>query len=166
MLKKLSAFAFLGTLAVLTLSAFNSVGSQPVTRFGFSLGLSEFNVSLPSNSSVSDAGTNFRIAHTWNGYFIPSMDVTGLLDLPIKSANLSATGGGVSRQYEYGPALRATGFAAVSLKSPHAPLSEIFALFPVPAKVPAKVIAQQYEYGPALRATGFAAPRPKWNSGH
>lgn len=180
MLKKLAAFVVLGTLAILTLSAFSSVGALPVTRFGFSLGLSEFKVSLPSNSVVSDAGNNFRIAHTWNGYYIPSIDVTGLLDLPKKSANLSATSGGVSRQYEYGPALRATGFASGSLKSKNAPLSEIFSLFPVPKNGIARqyeygpalratgfaVIARQYQYGPVSLATGFAAPAKKWNSGH
>ncbi len=28
---------------------------------------------------------NFRVAHMWNGIFIPSMDVTGMLVLPASS---------------------------------------------------------------------------------
>ncbi len=33
----------------------------------------------PTNYSPSSGDTNFRIAHTWNGIKIPSMDVTGSL---------------------------------------------------------------------------------------
>ena len=77
---------------------------------------------------------NFRIAHMWNGIFIPSVDVTGLLVLPASSV----AGSQGFQQYEYGPALLATGFAA-----------------PVAVKFEG---SQPYQYGPAILATGFAAP--------
>lgn len=195
MLKKLSAFAFLGVLAALTLSAFSSVGSLPVTRFGFSLGFSEFNLALPSNSAVPDGGTNFRIAHTfngyfipsvnvtsvldrlsavsgdetnfriahiWNGRFIPSVDVTGVLDNAAAALNrISPTG--VPRQYEYGPALRATGFLGIQRQYEYGPAlraTGFAAKLPQPASAPLKVIARQYQYGPFSLATGFAALAP------
>lgn len=213
MLKKLSAFAFLGVLAALTLSAFSSVGSLPVTRFGFSLGFSEFNLALPSNSAVPDGGTNFRIAHTfngyfipsvnvtsvldrlsavsgdetnfriahiWNGRFIPSVDVTGVLDNAAAALNrisptgvprqyeygpaLRATGFlGIQRQYEYGPALRATGFLGIQRQYEYGPAlraTGFAAKLPQPASAPLKVIARQYQYGPFSLATGFAALAP------
>ena len=103
---------------------------------------------------------NFRIAHMWNGIFIPSVDVTGLMVLPASPVAASE----ISQQYEYGPALLATGFAKPSLS-----LAEGFqqyeygpALlatgFAAPARVSKPEVFQQYQYGPALLATGFASP--------
>jgi len=102
---------------------------------------------------------NFRIAHMWNGIFIPSVDVTGLLVLPASSV----AGSQGFQQYEYGPALLATGFAApVAVKfegsQPYQYGPALLATgFAAPAAVKLEGF-QPYQYGPALLATGFAAP--------
>jgi len=102
---------------------------------------------------------NFRIAHMWNGIFIPSVDVTGLLVLPASSV----AGSQGFQQYEYGPALLATGFAApVAVKfegsQPYQYGPALLATgFAAPAAVKLEG-SQPYQYGPALLATGFAAP--------
>ena len=151
MLKKSSVFVFLGILAILALSAFSSAESLPVTRFGFSTGLSEFSASIPSNFAASGDETNFRIAHTWNGIFIPSLDVTGILDAPVSASGLKSPvvgSEGISRQYEYGPKLLAIGFLGVQKQYEYGPKLLATGFLGV---------QRQYEYGPALRATGFAA---------
>jgi hypothetical protein len=71
MLKKSSLIGFslmVGAMALATLAAVNPQASSP---------------------STDGTGSNFRLAHTWNGFFIPSMDLTGVLLDPV-SVNLPA----------------------------------------------------------------------------
>jgi hypothetical protein len=82
MFKKYVLVVVLGLLAVLALSAFSSVNYQPVTTLALSIEPTGSLAPRLSNLVVSTGESNFRIAHTWNGIFIPSMDVTGLLTVP------------------------------------------------------------------------------------
>ena len=85
-----------------------------------SIAVTGFRTPLMSDFVPSNGDTNFRIAHTYNGIFIPSMSVTGVIPE-------------VFRQYEYGPASLATGSAAVSVAPRMVPLSEIFSEKAVPS---------------------------------
>ena len=69
MFKKYALFGMLGAIAVLVLSAFRPLGYQPVISNAYSL-----------------ADPGFRVPHMWNGYFIPSMEVTSRLGNTVKSS--------------------------------------------------------------------------------
>jgi hypothetical protein len=71
MLKKYLLIGILVITVALVISAFTLVSIDRSRSNGLKVGQS-----MPS---VMSADTNFRIAHTWNGIFIPSMDVTGSL---------------------------------------------------------------------------------------
>jgi hypothetical protein len=174
MFKKYTLFTFLGVLAVLTLSAFGPVSFRPATGRAYSPAQVSFRNPALSNSDPSNDPTNFRIAHTWNGISIPSVNVTAALELAAFAA--SSPGDNFRIAHIWNgiriPSMDVTATLAAPGKSQSAPLSEIFALFPVPqlsgaakAVIAPRVVAQQYQYGPFSLATGFAAPR-KWNSGH
>ena len=154
MLKKYALFTFLGVVAVLTLSAFGPVSFQPVTGKAYSPAQISFRNPALSNSDPSNDPTNFRIAHTWNGIRIPSVDVTAALELPSLAASSAGDNFRVAHLWNgiRIPSMDVTASLEAPAKSQIAPLS-------------LRVVAQQYQYGPFSRATGFAAPR-KWNSGH
>ena len=124
MLKKYALIVVSGLIAILALSGFSSLGYQTAalisTRLSLSIGVTGFQTPLLSDFVPSNGDTNFRIAHTYNGIFIPSMSVTGVIPE-------------VFRQYEYGPASLATGFAAGSVAPRMVPLSEIFSEKAVPS---------------------------------
>jgi hypothetical protein len=115
-----------------------------MSDLGSSIALTGFRTPAMSDFVASSDASNFRIAHTWNGIYVPSMDVTGQLKSisqqyqygPAKSATGSL---GVAQQYQYGPASLATGFAAVSGTARLVPLAELYSLKAVTgAKVAAK----------------------------
>ena len=192
MLKKYALFTMLGVLAVLSLSAFSSVGLQPVISNAFSLAPRA--VLAPAAANPSGGLTNFRKAQFFNGIFIPPMDVTGAL---APAAAASDPSGGLTNFRKaqffngiYIPPMDVTGLLApaASEKSQYAPASEIFSLVAVPLKFQAGTasgrsnflpIARQYQYGPFSLAAGSRViqrqyqygPFPlaalsKWNSGH
>jgi hypothetical protein len=180
MLKKYVFIVVLGLMAVLALSAFRSITYQPAAMLSLSIAPKGVQAPVLSEFAASGDASNFRIAHTWNGVFIPSMNVTGLLPE-------------VARQYQYGPASLATGSAVVSAGSRIVPLAEIFSLnasskssfvassdasnfriahtwngifipsMNVTGLLPE--VFRQYQYGPASLVTGLA-PHNKVNSGH
>jgi hypothetical protein len=114
---------------------------------------------LSSGLAIAEPGDplNFRIAHMWNGIFIPSVDVTGLLEVPASAVAASE----ISQQYQYGPSVLAIGFAApkAKLQAPqHYEYGPAFLATGFAAPAARLQVSRQYEYGPALLATGFASP--------
>jgi hypothetical protein len=104
-----------------------------MSDLGSSIALTGFRTPAMSDFVASSDASNFRIAHTWNGIYVPSMDVTGQIKVISQQyqygpAKLATGSLGVAKQYQYGPASLATGFAAVSGKARLVPLAEIFSL--------------------------------------
>jgi hypothetical protein len=194
MLKKYALFTMLGVMAVLSLSAFSSVGLQPVISNAFSLAPRAFLAPAAAVSDPSGGLTNFRKAQFFNGIYIPPMDVTGALAPAATSSNPS---GGLTNFRKaqffngiYIPPMDVTGLLAPAASEgpQYAPASEIFSLVAVPLKFQAGTasgrsnflpIARQYQYGPFSLAAGSRViqrqyqygPFPlaalsKWNSGH
>jgi hypothetical protein len=99
------------------------------------------------NRLASIADTNFRFAHVWNSIYIPSMDVTGLLTLPVAdSSSIADTNFRFAHVWNgiYIPSMDVTGYLTL-------PAAD----------------------NPSIAATGFASPavirlQPhiKLNSGH
>ena len=98
MLKKYLLIGILVVTVALVISAFTLVSIDRSRSNGLQVGQSMSSVItdkayeshlLRDSLSSASSETNFRIAHMWNGIFIPSMDVTGLLALPAADSSSS-----------------------------------------------------------------------------
>jgi hypothetical protein len=102
MLKKYILIGFLGLMVVLAVSAFGSVSYRPAV-----------------NNTLSIADNGFRLPHMWNGIYIPSMDVTGLLADPrnVRVPEISASGYRAPHMWNgiFIPSMAETGFISDSM---------------------------------------------------
>jgi hypothetical protein len=101
------------------------------------------------NNAVSITDTNFRIAHMWNGIYIPSMDVTGLITPPgTYVPSIADTNFRIAHMWNgiFIPSMDVTG-----LLNPPGTFNQFNA-------VTSSQTPRFYEYGPAIAATGLARP--------
>ncbi len=103
MLKKYVLIGMMGLIVLLSVSAFLPASYKPVL-----------------SNLFSPAETGFRTAHMWNGFYIPSMDVTGFLADPVKLSVAGPSGDNFRLAHMWNgkiiPSMDVTGFLADPVK--------------------------------------------------
>jgi hypothetical protein len=114
---------------------------------------------ISASPALSEGETNFRIPHMWNGYYIPSMSMTGLLRNPITFVvNKLAINFRQAHMWQGTriPSRDVTGLLALPMQ-PLA-LQQPLSNFRLPHM-------WNKQYIPSMSATGSLSAR-QWNSGH